>query len=445
MPGKNRSKAVQIGDKGYFWTPTRSEAADLARGSLPDYVDRLHRVVTNQKAKTSEVIAAGRELRLLAYGQDKGRVSGKNETSGKVRAQVAKSASPEELVAKAKAVIARYEKGNDPLGDMGPVGPHTQLPHPLSAQKDPPPPNLQRDPSTTQGGPANLEDALQRPDVLAVSMPLLNSKSLPVGERPTVDHAARMGFCSLGQNVSVSRRLIRILLYPVLVLAACFAVGLFFSFYVAPQFEQMLAEFGIELPKLTLAVLGFAHFLRRWWWAILLLLLGAGVAIWIANRSGRDKIPANSSWIDQRLMSTRNALAAWAWHISLLLELGVSQRQALKEAGKATGNHRLQRVCFARAALSDDEFAECGQPYFDSPKYRLLDRVMQVEPSPGKILLLREVADYYWDRNRNTGDWWIQWLVSAMLCTIGVLILLGVLALFLPLISVVSGLTGVLV
>ena len=65
-----------------------------------------------------------------------------------------------------------------------------------------------------------------------------------------------------------------------------------------------------------------------------------------------------------------------------------------------------------------------------------------VESSPGKIALLQQVADYYWDRNRSIGDWWIQWLVSAMLCMVGLLILMGVLSLFMPLLAIVSGLTG---
>jgi type II secretory pathway component PulF len=291
-------------------------------------------------------------------------------------------------------------------------------------------------------GSAKLEDALLRPDVLAISMPLLKAESTPAGDRINIDHAMRMGFCSLGRNVSISRRLIRTMLYPILVLLACFAVGILFSFFIAPQFEEMFAEFGIELPKLTLAVFGFGQFIRRWWWAVLMMLTCAVTIFWILSRTGTGNRPANLSWLDQRLMSTRNALASWAWHISLLLEAGVPQREAMEAAGRATGNQHLRQVSLARAALSDAEESVTDQPYFDSPKYRLLDQAMRVATSTGKIALLQEVAAYYWDRNRSIGDWWIQWLVSAILFMAGVLILLGVLALFMPLIAIVSGLTG---
>lgn len=291
-------------------------------------------------------------------------------------------------------------------------------------------------------GSAKLEDALQRPDLLAISMPLLKTKPSSTSEQPNIDHAARMGVCSLGRNVSISRRLIRIMLYPILVLLGCFVVGVFFSFFVAPQFEEMFAEFGIELPKITLAVFGLAQFIRRWWWGILVMLVGAVTVFWILSRTGTGNRPANLSWLDQRLMSTRNALASWAWHISLLLEAGVPQREALDAAGRATGNSHLRQVSLARAALSDAEESVIDQPYFDSPKYRLLDTTMQVPPSVEKIALLREVAAYYWDRNRSIGDWWIQWLVSAILFVAGALILLGVLGLFMPLLAIVSGLTG---
>ena len=293
-------------------------------------------------------------------------------------------------------------------------------------------------------GPVNLEEALKRPDVLAISLPLLNEAGKPPGHQPDIELAARTGYCSLGHNVSLSRRLMRIMLYPILVLIACFVLSVFFSFFVALQFEDMFAEFGIEVPKLTLAVFGFAQFLRRWWWAILLLLVVAILALWFATRTGTNDRPANLSWLDQQLMSTRNALASWAWHISLLLQAGVSPREALEAAGSATGNQRLRRTSLARASLSDTEFTNCDEPYFESANYRLLEYAMRTHTAPGKIALLQQVADYYWDRNRNIGDWWIQWLVSAMLCIVGLMILVGVLALFMPLLSIVSGLTGVI-
>ena len=291
-------------------------------------------------------------------------------------------------------------------------------------------------------GPVNLDEALKRPDVLAISLPLLKAAEAPSDDFPDIEHAVRTGYCSLGNDVSFSRRLIRIMLYPILVLIACFVLAVFFSFFVAIQFEEMFAEFGIQLPKLTLAVFGFAQFLRRWWWAILLLLVVGTMAFLFATRTGTNNRPANLSWLDQRLMSTRNALASWAWHISLLLQAGLSTREALDAAGAATGNQRLQATSLARAALSDTEFADCDEPYFDSPKYRLLDDALRVKSTLGKATLLQQVANYYWDRNRNIGDWWIQWLVSAMLCVVGLMILLGVLALFMPLLAIVSGLTG---
>ena len=193
-------------------------------------------------------------------------------------------------------------------------------------------------------GPARLEDALQRPDVSAISLPLLNATTASAADRLSIDQAARMGFCSLGRNVSISRRLIQNMFYPVLVLLACLLVAILFSFFLVPQFEDMFAEFGIELPTATLAVFAFAQFVRDLWWAVFLVILAAVMVMWFLSRTGVGDRPANLSWLDLQLMSTRNALASWAWHISLLLESGVPQREALKAAGTATGNQRLRQV-----------------------------------------------------------------------------------------------------
>lgn len=285
-------------------------------------------------------------------------------------------------------------------------------------------------------GSASMESAVNRPDVLAICLPLMGES--PEGEfsKSDIAKAARIGFCSIGRYVSVTRRLLKLLCYPFLILLAIAILGFGFCFWVAPTFEELYNGFGIGLPSTTDGVLWVAGLVRRWWWVIMSFFGGqlAGVAllIWIVYRTGRDLRPANLSWLDLQLMSRRNALAMWAWHLSLLLEAGFGQREAGKIAARATG-----KSWFRSARAMED-----GACFLFRSKYELLNNALRMPPCDGKIGLLRHVATYYWDRSRSVGDWWIHWLVGLMLSGVGILVFLCVLSLFLPLLSIVSGLSG---
>jgi type II secretory pathway component PulF len=232
------------------------------------------------------------------------------------------------------------------------------------------------------------------------------------------------------------------LAYPVLVLLAACLIGILFSFWIAPQFEEMFEEFGIELPEITLAVLGFAQLIRRWWWIVLAFPAGVILANWILNRMTGAHRSAGSSWIDQKLMSTRDSLASWAWHISLLLSAGLTQSEAIENAGIATGKSWLRERSEKWAKNRQPSDPANEQSFFVNPEFQLLDRAMQLPLSAGKVALLREVATFYWDRNRTIGDWWVQWLVVLILWLVGAAIFISILSLFMPLIAIVSGLTS---
>jgi type II secretory pathway component PulF len=290
-------------------------------------------------------------------------------------------------------------------------------------------------------GSAKFEDAILRPDVLAFCLPLVNSAEQGSITSSGMAQAARRGFCSVGRYQTVNRHLFRILLYPTLILFAACLLWIGFSFWIAPQFQEMFEEFGIELPRITRLVLWLAHAVRQWCWAILVFPVGVCLC-WILNRVGRDRRPANQTWLDQRWMSTRNAVASWAWHISLLLEAGLTQSAATRIAGTAAANSRLRRISFEVTGSRQLDALGQEQPFLFDPKFQLLDYAMRMPESPGKIALLREVATYYWDRNRNVGDWWVQWLVAVMLWCILAAIVITVLSLFFPLVAIVSGLTS---
>jgi len=67
-------------------------------------------------------------------------------------------------------------------------------------------------------------------------------------------------------------------------------IGLFLLMvlFVMPRFESLFVDSGMELPKLTLAMLALGRFCGHWWWAILLVIVAAvvGTRLLVATKRG---------------------------------------------------------------------------------------------------------------------------------------------------------------
>ncbi len=75
--------------------------------------------------------------------------------------------------------------------------------------------------------------------------------------------------------------LVSALIYPtILLVLAMIAVAVLLAF-VVPQFTQLFADAGRELPVLTRIVVGAGELVVNWWWLLLLLTIAAGW--WLRN------------------------------------------------------------------------------------------------------------------------------------------------------------------
>jgi hypothetical protein len=289
---------------------------------------------------------------------------------------------------------------------------------------------------------ADLESTLQRRHDLGICLPLMKLSRDEAMTDAALAEAARIGACVIGRDSTTRPQFIRKLAYPLGMLFGVSLLAMLFSFFVSPMFEEMFDEFGIELPAMTNLVLASAQVVRRLWWIVAIVIVVAAIANWGWKLTSNGSRSSATNWVDYRMISNRDSLASWAWHVSLLLQLGVSQCEAVKNAGLDASKNWLRR--------SSLELHRCCQkrpdaelpPLLPGSRYRMLGKAMQVPDSDGKIGMLQEVADYYWDRNRSVGDWWISSLSVCLLCVVGVCLFLAIISLFMPLIAIVSGLTS---
>ena len=246
-------------------------------------------------------------------------------------------------------------------------------------------------------------------------------------------------------NALHAGRLLRLFLYPAMILAAMAVLTVFFSIAIIPHFESAFDEFGIELPKLTNLVFKLAWLVRISWMFIFGFLAGLAGLAFLMNALTSGRRVVGESWLDQRFKTMRNAAAGWAWHLAMLFESGIGSTNAIMVAGNSQNNLWVKRACQnwihdQTASTFSDGIAR--SPEF-SNRFHLIHTTLGVDHQAAQVDLLKEIATYYWARGRSIGDWWIQWAVSILIWVLVATIVLVVFALYLPMMAIVSGLTGV--
>jgi len=193
--------------------------------------------------------------------------------------------------------------------------------------------------------------------------------------------------------------LVSALIYPAILLTlALVAVAVLLAF-VVPQFTQLFAEAGRDLPLLTRIVAGAGELVTRWWWLMLLLLTLAG---WWLRRDWSD--PAGRARWDARLLRVplvgglvrKLQTARFTRTLSTLLTSGVNLLPALEIAKEIVGNAVMAR------ALDDvtrrvREGEGLAKPLADAAVLpAMATQLIRLGESSGKLEpLMVQVADIY--------------------------------------------------
>ena len=130
--------------------------------------------------------------------------------------------------------------------------------------------------------------------------------------------------------------------YPTAVLAIAGIVTSILLIFVVPQFQEIFAGFGAELPAFTLFVIGISDIMQEYWWVVIGLLWASALSFRSAHRSSKNvrdntdkailKIPVIGNILNKA------AVARYARTLSTTFAAGVPLVDALKSAAGASGN-----------------------------------------------------------------------------------------------------------
>jgi type IV pilus assembly protein PilC len=236
--------------------------------------------------------------------------------------------------------------------------------------------------------------------------------------------------------------------YPIIVLVIAVAIMAFLLVYIVPKFEQIFADMlgGKPLPALTEFVIGTSRFFQNQWYLILGALIVFVVAYNLAGRTEKGLAIIDAVKLRVPLFGDlikKGAISRFSRTLGTLVTSGVPILQALNITRETAGNVVLSNA-IQKVHNSVKEGESIVSPLEKSGIFPpMVVSMIDVGEETGQLPeMLLKVADVYDDEVDNTVAGLTSLLEPIMIVFLAVVVGTIVIALFLPLISIISGLQG---
>ncbi|QET03365.1 MULTISPECIES: type II secretion system inner membrane protein GspF [Cupriavidus] len=228
--------------------------------------------------------------------------------------------------------------------------------------------------------------------------------------------------------------------YPAIVTVVAFAIVIFLLSYVVPQVVSVFANTKQKLPTLTIVMLALSDFVRNWWWAA----LGVIAVIALIVRSLLRQPDVRLAWhrwlltapLMGKLIRGYNT-ARFASTLAILVSAGVPILRSLQAAGETLTNQALKTnvddattrvregASLARALAAQNQFPPV-----------LVHLIRSGEATGNLPVMLERAATGEGQELERRTLFLTSLLEPLLILTMGVVVLLIVLAVLMPIIEI---------
>jgi len=260
----------------------------------------------------------------------------------------------------------------------------------------------------------------------------------------TLDRLA--GF--LESDMELRRRVKSSMTYPVLVLFFALAIVIFLSVFIIPKFISLFEDLGLkedQFPLPTLMLKRFSDFVTQKWWIVILITIGVYIAFnrFRATKTGKrlwDMVKLKAPVFGR--LNHELAIARFARTLATLLSSGVPILHALETtAGTVDNEHISDAILQSRASIREGD--TIANPLAASRMFPpMVVQMITIGEETGQLdSMLTKVADFYEAEVQARLESLTAALEPVMIVTLGFIVGFIVISMFLPLISIISGLS----
>jgi type IV pilus assembly protein PilC len=236
------------------------------------------------------------------------------------------------------------------------------------------------------------------------------------------------------------------MVYPLIVMTMAVAIMGFLLVFIVPKFEAIFHDMlgDRPLPVITTFVITASRFVQGHWLVILALIFAAIAGYKFANRTPRGKSTTDGVKLRFPLFGDiirKTAISRFARTLGTLVTSGVPILQALNITRETAGNMVIARA-IGQVHESVKEGESIVQPLEASAAFPpMVVSMIDVGEETGQLPeMLLKIADVYDDEVDNSVAAMTAALEPIMIVFLAVVVGTIVIALFLPLISIIQGL-----
>jgi type IV pilus assembly protein PilC len=275
------------------------------------------------------------------------------------------------------------------------------------------------------------------------TFPRIYTASILAGERSgALDEVLSRYVTYMRRSVGLRRKIRGALAYPAFLLVACLGMVIFLTTFVVPRMSDLFAGFGNDLPTVTQIVLGLSNWLTGnvFWFAPLVVISAVAVFIWSRTPGGSltiDRSTLRVPLVGKLLIQMSTAQAARS--LATLLAGGITLVESWEIAAESITNLELRRRSSAILPLIREgrSFTESLEAASWMPELAL-DMIGIGERSGSLREMLDEVATFYDAESEVRLEQLTTTLEPAILVVMGGVVVVILLAIYLPIIKSIS-------
>ncbi len=236
---------------------------------------------------------------------------------------------------------------------------------------------------------------------------------------------------------AIKGKIKKALFYPTAVIVVAFIVIAILMIFVVPQFAQLFAGFGANLPAPTLIVVAISNFFVAWWWVIFGAIGGSiYLLIYFKKRSKAFQHFLDRTMLKIPVIGTilrKAALARFSRTLSTMFAAGVPLVDAMESVAGAVGN-----IVYSNTILKmRDEVTTGTQLNVAMRQARLYPNMVVQMTAIGEEAgsldnMLAKVADFYEEEVDNAVDSLSSLMEPMIMAFLGVVIGGLVIAMYMP-------------
>jgi type IV pilus assembly protein PilC len=236
------------------------------------------------------------------------------------------------------------------------------------------------------------------------------------------------------------------MVYPGVVMSVAIIIVYILMVKVVPSFQKLLDGQKTQMPPLTQFVVGISKFLTEYWWATPILIFGAyfGLKTWLATEKGKElfdriifRLPKVGGFI--QIVS----VSRFARTFGTLMASGVPILQSI-----TITRDTLDNVVIAKSLERVHDRVRDGEPLSVPLEQsgvfpQMVTSMIQVGEETGQLPeMLNRVADIYDEEVDNAVTALTSIIEPVLIVFLAVVVGTIVLAMFLPLIALITKMTG---